>query len=110
MLKFHYTLIAGSLPFLLIMNLHKLILKRLKDTSEIKIRHYNKTLALKRIAMSNSYNKGVDMSYIIDDYQQYNGDLLLLKHIVFIIDSLKFYRDKFVSVILCISYINNANS
>ena len=92
MLKFHYTLIAGSLALLLIIDALKLILKRLKDTSEIKLRaNYNKTLALKRIAMSNSYNKELlDMSYIIDDYQQYNGGPIIEAYHI-LDDSLKFF-------------------
>jgi|GEM_PF-1599284 ABC transporter, ATP-binding protein len=111
MLKFHYTLIAGSLALLLIIDALKLILKRLKDTSEIKLRaNYNKTLALKRIAMSNSYNKELlDMSYIIDDYQQYNGGPIIEAYRI-LDDSLKVFFATITSVILCISYINNANS
>lgn len=111
MLKFHYIIIAISLVMLLIIDALKLILKRLKDTSEIKLRaHYNETLALKRISMSNSYNKKLlDMSYIIDDYQQYNGGPIIEAYRI-LDENLKVFFATVTSIILCIHYMNNFNS
>lgn len=111
MLKFHHTIIAISLAVLLIIDALKLILKRLKDTSEIKLRaHYNKTLALKRITLSNSYNKELlDMSYIIDDYQQYNGGPIIEAYRL-LDDNLKVLFAIVTSMILCIRYMNNLRS
>lgn len=111
MLKFHYIIIAISLVMLLIIDALKLILKRLKDTSEIKLRaHYNETLALKRVSMSNSYNKKLlDMSYIIDDYQQYNGGPIIEAYRI-LDENLKVFFATVTSIILCIHYMNNFNS
>lgn len=111
MLTFHYIIIAISLVILLIIEALKLILKRLKDTGEIKLRaHYNETLALKRISMSNSYNKKLlDMSYIIDDYQQYNGGPIIEAYRI-LDENLKVFFATVTSIILCIRYMNNFNS
>lgn len=68
-------LLSVCLAILLAIDCLKRIVKNMQVTGELSLRMlYNRTIALKRLTLSSISNKQlIDLSYTIEDYQQYNG-------------------------------------